>query len=356
MLTTAIFAQSESPFLDWYEKAGQGQQAFDYENATATDNLYNVYVAGATLNAAGDYDLLIVKYDKNGNELWSETWVGAAEGHDMAGDLKIDSSGDLIVTGATFTGNGSAEDYDMLLMKYDDAGNQIWETTFDGPANSYDGGIAVELDNQDDIYISAGSYGLNGSTSTLSDISVQKYSSAGTLQWETRFDDSNMMDIPAKMNWKASNNTIYVSGAAQISSSSWKMITLEMDDSTGNISSSYSSGSSSSNIDQVTDLVTDGTSFYVTGNMEVSGEGRNMKLVKLDADLTELWSVQWNGTSNQDDESTGVTVDSNGNVYITGYTTASAGDTDYALVKYNSSGTQQWKKFGMDLKEEMTAE
>jgi hypothetical protein len=344
MLTTSIFAQSESPFLDWYQKAGQGQQVFDYENATVTDNLYNVYVAGATLNASGDYDLLLVKYDKYGTELWSETWAGAANGHDLAGDLIIDSSGDLIVTGATFTGNGSAEDYDMLLMKYDDAGNQIWENTFDGPANSYDGGIALELDDQDNIYVSAGSYGISGGITTLSDFSAQKYSTAGSLQWETRFDDSGMMDVPAKMTWKSSNNTVYVSGAAQVSSSSWKMLTLEMNDSNGSIISTYSSGSNSSNIDQVTDLATDGTYFYVTGNIEVSGEGKNMKLVKLDDDLTELWSVEWNGTSDQDDKAGGVIADNNGNVYITGFTTSSDGDTDYALVKYNSSGTQQWEE------------
>jgi hypothetical protein len=229
-------------------------------------------------------------------------------------------------------------------MKYDDSGNQIWETTFDGPANSYDGGIALDVDNQDDVYLSAGSYGMSGLNPTLSDFSIQKYSSSGTFQWETRYDNANMMDVPAKLGWRAGNNTVYVSGAIQVTSSTWKMLSLELSDSNGNITNSYTSGSSSSNIDQVSDLTTDGTHFYVAGNVEVSGEGRNMKLVKLDDDLSEIWSVEWNGTSNQDDKANGVAVDSNGNVYMTGVTTSADGDTDYALIKLNSTGNQYWEE------------
>ena len=63
---------------------------------------------------------------------------------------------------------------------------------------------------------------------------------------------------------------------------------------------------------------------------------------------TSLWTKQL-GTSSSDGGS-GVTTDSSGNVYVTGYTlggldgNTNSGSYDMFLVKYNSSGTKQWTK------------
>ena len=63
------------------------------------------------------------------------------------------------------------------------------------------------------------------------------------------------------------------------------------------------------------------------------------------------WSgTQQLGTSSGDTKTDGVTVDSSGNIYVTGYTSGgldnntNSGNTDIFLVKYNSSGVKQWTK------------
>jgi len=67
-----------------------------------------------------------------------------------------------------------------------------------------------------------------------------------------------------------------------------------------------------------------------------------------DNTTTSLWTKQL-GTSSSDGGS-GVTTDSSGNVYVTGYTlggldgNTNSGSYDMFLVKYNSSGTKQWTK------------
>jgi uncharacterized delta-60 repeat protein len=63
------------------------------------------------------------------------------------------------------------------------------------------------------------------------------------------------------------------------------------------------------------------------------------------------WSgTQQLGTSSGDTKTDGVTVDSSGNIYVTGYTSGgldnntNSGSNDIFLVKYNSSGVKQWTK------------
>jgi uncharacterized delta-60 repeat protein len=71
-------------------------------------------------------------------------------------------------------------------------------------------------------------------------------------------------------------------------------------------------------------------------------------LVKYNSSGTKQWTKQL-GTSS-DDRGIGVTTDSSGNIYVTGYTrggldgNTNSGSYDIFLVKYNSSGTKQWTK------------
>ena len=62
--------------------------------------------------------------------------------------------------------------------------------------------------------------------------------------------------------------------------------------------------------------------------------------------MIEQWSSEYNGPKGYDDYVSDIAVDASGNVYVTGYSfDSTAGTTykiDYATVKYNSSGVQEW--------------
>src|SRR5688572_13568339 len=81
---------------------------------------------------------------------------------------------------------------------------------------------------------------------------------------------------------------------------------------------------------------------YVTGLSIGSGTMRDYLTIKYNSAGVQQWGVSYNGTGNGDDVAHGVGVDAAGNVYVGGYSWGGPSNYDYAVVKYNSSGTQQW--------------
>jgi hypothetical protein len=90
-------------------------------------------------------------------------------------------------------------------------------------------------------------------------------------------------------------------------------------------------------------------SVYTSGttNGNIFGGGADALLNKFDSDGTLLWSRQL-GTAGRD-QSTGVSVDGLGNIYISGYTDGSleglnSGEYDAFLSKYDPDGTLLWTR------------
>jgi hypothetical protein len=57
----------------------------------------------------------------------------------------------------------------------------------------------------------------------------------------------------------------------------------------------------------------------------------------------QQWVSRYNGPANGPDESRAIAIDDSGNIYVTGQSTDVNGSTpDYATIKYNSLGAEQW--------------
>jgi len=65
------------------------------------------------------------------------------------------------------------------------------------------------------------------------------------------------------------------------------------------------------------------------------------QLLRIDANPIEEWVSKYDRAGN-DDRACDIKVDINGNVYITGYTTFPGTTYDYTTIKYNSSGLEEW--------------
>lgn len=63
---------------------------------------------------------------------------------------------------------------------------------------------------------------------------------------------------------------------------------------------------------------------------------------KIKSQVSQQWAVSYNSPTNGIDRPVAMTVDNYGNIYLTGESSASSTNKDYATVKYNSAGVQQW--------------
>ncbi len=81
---------------------------------------------------------------------------------------------------------------------------------------------------------------------------------------------------------------------------------------------------------------------YVTGLSQGRGTDNDYATIKYDPNGNELWVARYNGPGDYDDQAYDMTVDSSGNVYVTGRSVGRGTSWDYATIKYDSSGNQLW--------------
>ncbi len=130
-----------------------------------------------SMNTGGS-DVLLLKTDSEGNELWSRT-SSFGMGEDIGVSVQQSKDGGYIVAGYT---NSTGSSYDVLLLKADAEGNEIWNRTFSLGAGNDIGGDVVETD---DGYIIAGR---TGSMETGGkDVMVIKADMQGNEVWNKTF-------------------------------------------------------------------------------------------------------------------------------------------------------------------------
>ena len=157
-----------------------GTEQFEYARGIATDADDNVFIAGYTnggLDGAnsGNEDLFVIKYNAEGERLWT-TQLGTATS-DVAYGVATDVNGDAYIAGYTEGGLGGNE---LFVMKFSKDGNQLWTQRLGSTKTNYARGVATDADGN--VYATGYTDGaLDGNTSAGDfDIFFIKYNSNGS--------------------------------------------------------------------------------------------------------------------------------------------------------------------------------
>jgi len=249
---------------------------------------------------------------------------------DEAIAMSIDSIGNVYITGYS-RGIGSFEDY--ATIKYNSSGVKQWVSRYNGPGNGSDFAYAVELDKDGNVYVTGESKGIG----TGSDYTTIKYNSSGIQQWVERHSSSgNNRDAAYAIELDDKCNS-YVTGESKNDIGGIDYLTIKYD-SLGNElwMSKFNRGINSSN--KAYDLT-----YSSSGDVFVTGRSNgDFATVKYNSFGIQQWVSIYNGPMNGNDAGEVVKVDTLGNVYVSGSSIGAMFYYDYATVKYDSLGKEQW--------------
>ncbi len=333
---STLSAQINIQWESRYNNVSNVDQAEDFE----LDGSGNTYVTGSSFNGS-DYDVVTIKYDNNGNQLWVNTYGGT--GLDQASALTLDNNGDVIVTGARKNTSGTSTDWDIFVLKINGTtGAQTWATTYAG-SDFYDIGNDVAVNAANEIYI-AGNY--NFSATDL-DYITMRYSSGGTLM---SFDSNggSVSDEGLFVEVDASGN-VYVGGTREFASTStyfdFRIMKYPADLSAGPTWTLYED-SGFSGIDKPNAMTLDASgNIYIVGQGFVNTAQKDDYLaMKINTSGVLQWKNMYSGDDGNNDKINAVTVDGSGNCYVTGKIKSSATAEDFMTIKYGPTGTELWTK------------
>jgi hypothetical protein len=321
-----------------WAKSGTGDNATN-PSSVAVDNSGNIYATGyfkshtlkldnitLTNNTYNKYDIFLVKYDKDGKVLWAKSWGGA--NNDEANAVKTDASGNVYITGfyssntlpigaLSILNVATDGSKDIFVAKLDAAGKELWAKTAGGATN--DVSNAITIDGSGNVYIAGGfqsgtiAFGAktisNDTFTNTEDIFVTKYDASGNESWAI----------------SAGGGTVDIA-------------TGIVSDASGNV---YITGNTTSGL-------------LALGSSRFAGKGSEDIFI---AKLNSSGSISWaeNAAGINTDHATGISVDANGNLFVTGYFNSNkvnfgtttlnlAGGYDAFVAKYNSDGSLDFVK------------
>lgn len=301
----------------------------DVSFAAATDGAGNIYISGffetmidvgdTSLTSAGFEDLLVAKYDGNGNFEWA--FSGGGFDTDRGAGIAVTDAGTVWVTGyfagngqfgdSSFVASGGVGDRDIFLLKLDSQGNFERGLRDGGPMD--DLGKDVGLDANGNVYLtgsfqSTAQIGNSTLTAIGTDVFLVKYDANGNFGYAVQDAGSGIAD----------GRKIAVSDAGEAHV-------------LGNFNQSIDVGTQTFN---ATGTAAD-FDFYVA---------------KYDPSGNFMWA-QHEGSPTLDNGN-GIALDGIGNVFVSGniQTNAVVGDSLFLmncfesllLVSYSPTGTFQW--------------
>jgi uncharacterized delta-60 repeat protein len=297
-----------------------------------------VYVTGSSFNATGTgsgFDIVTRRYDNNGNVLWTSVFNGDGNGMDQASALAVDNAGNSYVTGFSFRGGTN---YDFITIKYDVNGVEQW-ALYNG-SSFYDEGRDITVDGNGDIIVTGGVQAAANNTNYR----TIKYSPTGVQLWFQDFSSSGSnLDLAIAVVCD-NNNNVYVTGHAFQSGQDLNIRTIKYAPNGTQLYNTQHQLSTINSLDSPTSIAVNsaGEAFVCGRSFNGSATDDDIVVLKYNAAGTVVSTAVMNGTADAADKANKVVLDPFGNVYVAGRLKNVGTAEDFTVIKFNSALVHQW--------------
>jgi hypothetical protein len=153
---TSIYGNVNDIIIVKFNKTGEDLWYTQYDYwlndvgyGVITDSANNIYITGHSGHSPdlGDTDASLIKFNSSGYHQWTAIWDGS--GYEYAYDLQLDYYEFIYIVG--YTSSFGAGGGDMFVAKYNNLGIQLWNTTWG--ALDYDGGFDIYFDSFDNMFV-----------------------------------------------------------------------------------------------------------------------------------------------------------------------------------------------------------
>lgn len=268
-----IVKYNSSGVIQWQRRLVGASDRTDSFQAIAIDSSNNIYAAGNKVETNTYGDMLLVKYNASGTLQW-QRGLGTSDADTQSWeDVKVDSSGNIYAVGIEYAGSNNY----CLVAKYNSSGTLQWQRRLGSGDNDYGLGVAVDGSGNVYVILPSNSFGDQFTYRTV----VAKYNSSGTIQWQKYF---------------------------------------------SNTTTSFTLEQHSISIDNQGDIITCSVLRGVTSNDGIA-------ITKINSSGTLQWARYLSPTSSSYGlQPHGLSLDSSGNIYISGKTTLTATGYDDMIV------------------------
>ena len=318
---------------DWVARYSEFSKPNDGASDIISDKFGNVFVTGSSIRKGTNYDYVTIKYSSSGNVEWINRYNGPGNDDDISNAILLDSVGNVYVTGSSF---GSGSGFDIATIKYSPSGEELWVSRYTNSGNHRDAAYAIAIDDSNNLYVTGESYNLNRDYVTI------KYNSQGIQQWIRFYNPGNYNDIAYSIAVDDSSN-IYITGESLRDTITFKdFATIKYNSNGTQIWSARYNGSFNGD-DFANSIGVDSLgNVYVSGSIEDQFHYGDYATIKYNNSGMLEWVRTYSGTANFLDISKAMKVDKLGNSYITGYSTEASEGYNFTTIKYNSTGQRLW--------------
>ena len=324
---------------EWVARYNGPDNSDDYAKAMAVDASGNVYVTGYSRSSSSHYDYVTTKYNPAGIEQWVARYNGPGNYQDTPKAIAVDAFGNVYVTGYS---DGGITSYDYVTIKYNSDGVEQWVERYNNPDNGNDIVYAMALDDFGNVYVTGESY----DNDSCLDYKTIKYDENGRRLWVATYNGPGNYDDSARAIALDAFGNVYVTGYSYGDGTSKDYATIKYNSSGRQLWVTRYAGPSGppyTAYDIATAIAVDTSGYvYVTGFSHGGNTSLDYATIKYNSDGIEQWVARYNGLGDMFDYANAIALDSSGSVYVTGDSDNGGTRQDYATIKYDSSGSELW--------------